>query len=320
MFDKIPTIDKPQEILEIAFKKSKKIIISDRHPFYKKKKTILAKIESFSTSIINRFKNYEKKFPSIDNLPKFYQELIDIKISVDKLKHSLGTIGWAKKTCEHIFLSQIKYLRKTNDIKYLIKKEKEIYGRISSVVKQVGKDLEYLSNAGKILKKFPIIEDIDTVVLAGYPNVGKSSLLKSMSKAKPKIATYPFTTKEIFIGHIIRKKHYIDKKIQIIDTPGLLDRAIDKKNDIELQAIAAMKYLTSLIVFILDPSETCGYSLKDQKSLLNQIKKMFIDSEIIIVENKTDLKKTKSKYLQISCQNNKGIEKLIDEIFRYFED
>ena len=141
-----------------------------------------------------------------------------------------------------------------------------------------------------------------------------------MSKAKPKIATYPFTTKEIFIGHIIRKKHYIDKKIQIIDTPGLLDRAIDKKNDIELQAIAAMKYLTSLIVFILDPSETCGYSLKDQKSLLNQIKKMFIDSEIIIVENKTDLKKTKSKYLQISCQNNKGIEKLIDEIFRYFED
>ena len=319
MFKYIPTVSDSQEILDRAFKKTKKVIISDRHPFYKKKKTMIKKIETFSTTIIEILNNYVKNYPSINNLPKFYQELIDITLSVDKLKKSLGAIDWAKKTSEKIFLSQIRYLRKTGELKIIMKKENEIYGRISSVVKQVNKDLNYLSEAGKILKKFPTVEDIETVVLAGYPNVGKSSLLTCLSNAKPKIATYPFTTKEIFIGHIKYNIKYIDKKIQIIDTPGLLDRDIDKKNDIELQAIAAIKHLADMIIFILDPTETCGYSKKDQESLYKELKKMFKDLNFLIVENKIDIKKTKSKNLKINCKTGEGIEELRKEIINFYD-
>ncbi len=320
MFEKIPTILKADEILDISFKRAKKIVISDRDKFYRKKKTIIAKTESFSKNITERLGKYVKVFPSIDNLSGYYQGLIDIKIDTDKLKKSLGAVNWAKNTCENIYNSQIKSLKKSGDIDFLIKKQKEIYGRISSVVKQINTDLKILSEAEKILKKFPNVEDIPTVVIAGYPNVGKSSLLRCLSSAKPKVAIYPFTTKEIHIGHITKKERYIEKKFQLIDTPGLFDRDISKKNKIEKQAILALKHLADIILFVFDPSETCGYEFKKQKNLLDQMKKMFEESIFIIVENKSDIKKTNSKNLKISCEKKKGIDELIKKLYKNYPE
>ena len=319
MFDKIPTVLNYQEILDIAFKRTQKIAISDKDAFYRKKKTIIAKTESFSQTITNILDRYVKRFPSINNLPMFYQEIIDIKLDTNRLKKSLGAIDWAKKTIEKIYKIQSKQFKKTKDIDYLMKKQKEIYGRISSIVKQVKNDLLVLSEAQKKLRKFPVIEDIPTIVIAGFPNVGKSSLLRCMSHAKPKIAVYPFTTKQVHIGHMKRTEKFIEKKFQIIDTPGLLDREIDKRNDIEKQAIAALKYLADIIVFVIDPSETCGYTYKDQKNLLEDMKKMFDKSDFIVVENKTDIKKTKEDTLKISCEKNKGIKELIDKVYEIYE-
>jgi len=320
MFEKIPSILTADQILDIAFKKTKKIVISDRDKFYRKKKTIIAKTESFSESIIQRLDKYVKVFPSINNLSEYYQELIDIKIDVNKLKKSLGAVNWAKDTCEKIYKTQIKSLKKSGDIDFLTKKQKEIYGRISSVVKQVKNDLEMLSKAKKILKDFPVIEDIPTIVIAGYPNVGKSSLLRCLSSAKPKVAVYPFTTKEIYIGHIKKEERYIEKKFQIIDTPGLLDRPLSEKNEIEKQAILALKHLADIILFVFDSSETCGYKIENQKKLLSQIKKMFKNCIFLVVENKSDIIKTKSKYLKISCKNNEDIDKIITELFKLYKE
>ena len=169
------------------------------------------------------------------------------------------------------------------------------------------------------MKKFPSIQDVPTIVIAGYPNVGKSSLLRHLSAAKPEIAIYPFTTKQVIVGHIKIKEKYSTKTFQIIDTPGLLDRPLSKRNDIEKQAIAALAHLADLIVFMIDPSETCGYSLKDQYNMLDQIKNLFGDVPIVVVENKADLKKTESSTFKISCENKEGIEELTTEILKMIE-
>lgn len=315
----MPEIKNAEEIIDAAFRKTKKIKIVDRNAFYRKKKTILSKTESFSTIIIQTLENYVKQFPSIDQLPMFYQELMDIKFDTNKIKKSLGAVDWARKTCQKIYSSQFSHLRKTGDIGFLEQKQKEIHGRITSVIKQINKELETLIEAQKIMKTFPNITDDPAVVIAGYPNVGKSSLLRCLSKAKPMVAQYPFTTKEIFVGHMEKKIKYENIRLQLIDTPGLLDRPLSERNDIEKQAIAALEHLSQIIVFVFDPSETCGYSLKDQEKLLLQMKKMFKNSEIITVENKTDYKETDSKHLKISCENKKGIEELREEIFKKYE-
>ena len=315
MFKKIPSVFSAEELLDISFKRAKKVQIHDRNIFYKKKKTIIAKTDSFATNVISFLEKYVKEFPSIEKLPSFYQELINIKIDNDKLKKSLGAVDWARKTCKNIYSKQVKSLKKSKNIDFLKMKQQEIHGRLSSVVKQVNKDLIFLSDSQKIINKFPDISEVPTVVIAGYPNVGKSSLLKCLSSAKPEIAQYPFTTKEIHVGHIEKKDRHIIKRYQIIDTPGLLDRPLSARNKIEKQAIAALTHLADLVVFVLDPSETSGYSLDDQKHLLSNIKKMFSDSDILLVENKADVKKTKSSHLKISCETGEGIDILLNEIF-----
>jgi len=319
MFTKIPIILNAEQLLDRAIRKTKKIQIHDRDVRFKIKKTTIARIDSFATVIISTLEKYVKEFPSIEQLPSFYQEIIDIKIDTDKLKKSLGAVDWARKTCAMIYSKQGRALKKTGNIDFLKQKQKEIYGRISSVLKQIDEHLMFLATAQNIMKKFPDIQDVPTVVIAGYPNVGKSSLLRLLSSAKPKIAQYPFTTKQIHVGHIERKEKYVKKQYQIIDTPGLLDRPLSKRNDIEKQAIAALTHLADLIVFISDPSETCGYSLKDQLNMLSQIKEIFSDVPFIFVENKVDLKKTNSSHLKISCTNNEGIDEVIKEIFKILD-
>ena len=319
MFTKIPIILDAEQLLDRAIRKTKKIQLHDRDVRFKIKKTTIARIDSFATVIISTLEKYVKEFPSIEQLPSFYQEIIDIKIDTNKLKKSLGAVDWARKTCAMIYSKQRRALKKTGNVDFLKQKQKEIYGRISSVVKQIDEHLMFLATAQNIMKKFPYIQDVPTVVIAGYPNVGKSSLLRLLSSAKPKIAQYPFTTKQIHVGHIERKEKYVKKQYQIIDTPGLLDRPLSERNDIEKQAIAALTHLGDLVVFILDPSETCGYLLEDQLNMLSQIKEIFSDIPFLVVENKVDLKKTNSSHLKISCTNNEGIDELIKEILQILD-
>ncbi|OGS40081.1 MAG: hypothetical protein A3K77_00185 [Euryarchaeota archaeon RBG_13_31_8] len=314
MIKNLPDVLKANELLENSFKKANKVEIVDRNAFFRKKKTIIAKTESFSTNITSNLEKYVKTFPSIENLPSFYSELLEIKIGVNKLKKALGAINWARKTCQEIYSKQSRSLVKSNKVDFLLKKQREVYGRICSIVKQVNDELITLSNAQNVLKDLPNIQEIPTVVIAGYPNVGKSSVLRCLSAAKPEIAQYPFTTKELHIGHIKLKEKYLTKQIQIIDTPGLLDRPIYQRNDIEKQAIAALAHLADVIIFVIDPTETCGYLLTDQLKLLSQVQNLFKDCSFIIVENKADIKKNDSKYLKISCETKEGVDILIKEI------
>jgi len=314
MFRNIPPVLRAKELIDRSIRQTKKIKIHDRDKRYEIKKTVIARTDVFISALLSHLESYVKNFPSLEKLPLFYQEIIDIKIDTNKLKKSLGAVDWAKKTVAMVYSTQSSSLTKTGNIDFLKQKQKEIYGRVSSIVKQVDKNLLFLANAQKILRTFPDIDDIPTVVIAGYPNVGKSSLMRKLSAAKPEVAQYPFTTKQIFVGHIEQTVRYEKKRYQIIDTPGLLDRPLKERNTIERQAIAALRHLADLIVFIFDPSGTSGYQMNEQTDMLENLKKLFHDVPFIILENKADIQSTGVGYRRISCTTNEGIEELRQEI------
>jgi nucleolar GTP-binding protein len=110
------------------------------------------------------------------------------------------------------------------------------------------------------------------------------------------------------------KKNYVTQKIQLIDTPGLLDRPLEKRNTIEKQAIAALRFLADVIILMSDPSESCGYSLTDQQQLRQQINELYPQIPLIEIENKVDAFQSSSKNLKISCKDGTNIDKVKQQI------
>ena len=72
MFSRMPFILTSDKLIEHALNNAKKIQIPDRVPRFKTKKTVIARTDSFVSSIITALERYVKEFPSIEQLPPFY--------------------------------------------------------------------------------------------------------------------------------------------------------------------------------------------------------------------------------------------------------
>lgn len=309
MFE-IPTILTSEELLDKAFRKALKVAVSGRSGVQRKRNISRRRIESLSQTIDSTLKKYVKSFPTIDGLHPFYRELINTLLDRNRLKRSLASLDWCRRTCIEIARESSRKMSRLKDPKRIDSVRKATYGRISSVVSEISEELLFLNQARQEMRKMPDIDpDIPTIVVSGYPNVGKSQLVRAMSSARPRIASYPFTTKRISIGHFKRE----NKSFQVIDTPGLLDRELEDRNAIERQAIHALEHTADLIIFILDPTETCGYELRAQKNLLKMVKEEFERIPVIPIENKVDISYTSSKNIKISALKGTGVDALIEK-------
>lgn len=322
----IPTIPTPDELLDKGFRRGKKAadeVRSSKMPRRLKPKRIEeVRVVTACQVIKDRLKMINDRTPTVEDLPIFYQDYIDITVGIDDLKKSLGALNWAYGIITQLEKDYAKKIRRYPPEK-ASQLRSQAYGRVASVAKKISKDLDFLDFAKSQLRNMPTIDfDATTIVIAGFPNVGKSTLLRQLTDAEPEIADYPFTTKGIQIGHIERNW----KHIQIIDTPGLLDRPISDMNDIEMNAMVALEDLADAILFIFDASETCGYTLEHQNNLLTEIQKVF-SAPIIVLFNKIDIAeyetgsdrfdyidkfiKMNENPLLISASEGEGIDKIL---------
>ncbi|MBI4392822.1 MAG: 50S ribosome-binding GTPase [Euryarchaeota archaeon] len=293
--------------MDKAYGRAAKNVSSEPDAIMRRRNTELSRLRAAQNIIDATLARYVDAFPSLQGLPPFYHSLIDVTVSIDKLKLSLGSLDWAREQIGSICDQSATRIRKLQG-DALERERMRAYGRTSSILRRIDKHLTFLNEAREVMRHFPDIDpESATIVIAGYPNVGKSSLLRYVSNAKPEIAPYPFTTKGIEIGHFVARRI----RFQAIDTPGLLDRPLDKRNKIELQAILALEHLADAIIFILDPSEHCGYTIEAQENLLGEVKKSFPDIPIVEVENKSDLLKRDTKRWTISTTSGEGVEELL---------
>jgi len=295
-----------KEIIDVAIKQAKKQARSKK----KWKEADLIKINSIHAITLGFLNTYIKE--SSEELTDFQKQLaetmINIKEKNKQIQRIKASIQILKKLKEEY---EIK-LKFGDTPKQNQQTMKEYLGRYSSVMKKIKTDKleKYIKN----LNQLPKIKKMNTIIIAGYPNTGKSQLLKTMSGHKVQTAPYPFTTKELLIGYV--KNRY--DKVQLIDTPGILDRPIKKRNEIEQKAVLALKYLSKNVLFLIDTSETCAYTIKEQENLLNEIKKKF-NPKIITVQTKIDLphRQIKTDY-KVNTKDKEQVEELRKKIIKKF--
>ncbi len=167
-----------------------------------------------------------------------------------------------------------------------------------------------------------IIADIGII---GLPNAGKSSLLAAITRAKPKIADYPFTT----INPNLGVAFYDNKEVTLADIPGLVEGAHKGigLGDKFLRHIERCKVLLHLIDLTNDDLED-NY-LKIREELKAYSKSLSLKKEIIFL-NKSDLleseeidkkvkdfkKKIKKKYKIVSLNLKKDILNIKKELIK----
>jgi nucleolar GTP-binding protein len=184
------------------------------------------------------------------------------------------------------------------------------YGRLSSHVREVDADLLRLREIDAFLKERPSLDPASPIlVVAGFPNVGKSSLVARLSSARPKIADYPFTTLSIAVGHA----DLGFDRLQVVDTPGVLGRA-KHANPAEAEAETTVRRAATVVLFVIDPTGTSGQSVEEQEGLLDRWRKEFPALPIIPVETKVDLARRTVDRAQVSSVTGEGIEDLLARI------
>lgn len=308
---KIPTVMTSEELMEKAFHRASKIRKNGTNALDSKKKTALAKITASGDIVVTSLNNYVNRFPRLDKEDDFFPELVDIVIGIDRYKKALGAVNWCATKADKLKNDTLRDIRRTKDPEIVEATRRSFYGRLNSYVDRISDDLLFLQDAKNKFRRLPAVDaSVPTVVVAGFPNVGKSNLVTVLSTATPEIAPYPFTTKGVIVGHIEDDW----RKYQIIDTPGLLDRQFDERNDIEKQAVLALRYLTDVMLFVIDPSETCGFSREVQEKLLKTVEEGFEGVPIIVAESKCDIMKTGDGRMFFSAQSGENMDVLTETV------
>jgi GTP-binding protein len=171
-----------------------------------------------------------------------------------------------------------------------------------------------------ILLELKLIADVGII---GLPNAGKSTLIRCLSKARPRVAAFPFTTKSPVLGMV----EYKDHSFSIIEIPGLIKDAHKGKGLGHLFLRHAER--VRLFLHLLDISKPAVDEIYTDYLTLNRelglYKKDLSNKPQIIVGNKIDIETAKEnledlekriggKIIAISAQEGIGIKELIKKI------
>ena len=258
----------------------------------------------FGTNLKERMIKDLELFPQPSSFHPLDRQIIEFSISTheknisynDRMPFYVEKIKRAKKITtriNHIVNNIIKKNLKSADspkeVNEILKEGKYELRELISDSDQ--NDWKQLSDMAIFLRGLPVLDlNLSTISLVGAPNVGKSSLVRALSSGKPEVNHYPFTTRGILIGHldvlnnnknILDNKYNtfdIDKYIQVIDTPGILNRPYKSRNNIEKLTFSVLDNTSSAIVFVMDFSKF-GLATEEQLEMRAEIQNRYLTND-----------------------------------------
>uniref|UniRef100_A0A671K416 Nucleolar GTP-binding protein 1 n=1 Tax=Sinocyclocheilus anshuiensis TaxID=1608454 RepID=A0A671K416_9TELE len=290
-FKKIMVVPTAKDFIDITLSKTQRktpTVIHKHYQIHRIRHFYMRKVKFTQQNYHDRLSQILTDFPKLDDVHPFYADLMNVLYDKDHFKLALGQINIAKNLIDNVAKDYVR-LMKYGDSLYRCKQLKRAaLGRMCTILKRQKQSLEYLEQVRQHLSRLPTIDpNTRTLLLCGYPNVGKSSFINKVTRADVEVQPYAFTTKSLFVGHMDYK--YL--RWQVVDTPGILDHPLEERNTIEMQAITALAHLRAAVLYVMDVSEQCGHALSQQLELFNNIRPLFANKPLIVMANKCDVRK-----------------------------
>ncbi|KAJ7545018.1 hypothetical protein O6H91_09G103200 [Diphasiastrum complanatum] len=291
-FQQLPMVAPSSEILGMALRRAKIVRptkgISN---IAKRERNRGAKqLDALMKELSVPLRIYLQEFPERERLHLYEQSLLELTLGEGKYEEVLENVDAIRKKILNVGKNYASVCAKG-------------FSKLEELYRKHGKAVDDLKDVAKILRAMPVVHlHIPTLCLVGAPNVGKSSLVRVLSSGKPEVCNYPFTTRGISMGHIFVNS----ETFQVTDTPGLLRRPDDERNNLEKLTLAALNHLPTAVLYVHDLTGDCGTSVQDQFHIYQDIKRRFSDRPWIDVVSKADL---------LSLQQSNVQESIDDEEF-----
>ena len=308
-FGKIQTVPPLGDFLDIVLSKTQRktpTVIHKGYAIIRIRNFYMRKVKFTRDTFDEKLGAILQDFPRIEDIHPFYGDLLNVLYDKDHYKLALGQMNTARHMIDNVARDYVKLLKYGDSLYRCKQLKRAALGRMATIMKRQKDTLLYLEQVRQHLSRLPSIDpNTRTLLLCGYPNVGKSSFMNKLTRANVEVQPYAFTTKSLFVGHMDYK--YL--RWQVIDTPGILDHPLEERNTIEMQSITAMAHIRACVLFFLDLSESCGYTIQQQISLFESLRPLFANKPLLLVCNKVDLMRPN----QLSPEDFSILQGLLDQ-------
>ena len=294
-----PKIPKSKDILDAVINKVRRVKDYQRNDMAHKY------ISLYQIEVTEKLKYVSDKLPDYDTVNEYYGMMfknVCPKSTMEKYRnHITSNITVINKLSER-YKRQLMKMQgsrsKKFDKDFFVRIKKEYVGRLSSVLRNLDSTFDKLLNLEKEFKRIANPDfNLKTIVLVGIPNAGKTTYLTKITEATPEINSYAFTTKALNVGYFKRRQ----ETFQVIDTPGLIHHDFKEMNAIEKQAIAAIKAISDLIVFVYNPT----ISKSEQEEMLKTLRENNPGKKLVVSS-------TYGKAGLLEGQENVTMEELVE--------
>ncbi|KAK9094495.1 hypothetical protein Scep_025964 [Stephania cephalantha] len=287
-FQKLPMVMPSIDIISSAMRKAKRVgPTKGIANIAKREKNKGAKqLDALMKELVVPLRDYIENFPNKKHLHPYERDLIKLTLGDGNYEEVLGRVNSLKKKVVSVAKERASLCAKSLSKREAVERLNEGLKNVEEIFKLEGNAVDDLLNIAKTLRAMPVVDlERPTLCLVGAPNVGKSSLCRILSTGKPEVCNYPFTTRGILMGHIIINC----ERFQVTDTPGLLRRHDEDRNNLEKLTLAVLTHLPTAILYVHDLSGECGTSPSDQFVIYKEIRERFSDHLWIDVVSKCDL-------------------------------
>ncbi|BBN16263.1 nucleolar GTP-binding protein [Marchantia polymorpha subsp. ruderalis] len=287
-FQQLPMVSPANEILVSALRRAKMvkatkgIVNAAKRERNKGAKQLDALIKELTTPL----RLYLQKFPQRRHLHAYERALLELTLGDGMYEEVLARVDLLRKKILDLGKNYASLCAKSTTKAEAEERLEEGFSRLEELFKKQGKAVDDLKEHAKTLRAMPVVRiRTPTLCLVGAPNVGKSSLVRILSSGKPEVCNYPFTTRGISMGHF----EIESRRFQVTDTPGLLKRPDDERNNIEKLTIAALAHLPTSVLYVHDLTGECGTTVPNQFAIYNEMRERFADRPWLDVVSKADL-------------------------------
>ncbi|KAE8745997.1 hypothetical protein FOCC_FOCC007255 [Frankliniella occidentalis] len=290
-FKKIAVVPTAKDFVDITLSKTQRktpTVVHKQYKISRIRQFYMRKVKFTQQNFHDRLSQIIQEFPKLDDIHPFYADLMNVLYDKDHFKLALGQLNTARHLVDNVSKDYVRLL-KFGDSLYRCKTLKRAaLGRMATIMKRQAPNLQYLEHVRQHLARLPSIDPYTrTILITGFPNVGKSSFVNKITRADVEVQPYAFTTKSLYVGHTDYK--YL--RWQVIDTPGILDHPLEERNVIEMQAVTALAHLRACVLYFVDLSEQCGHTIEEQVQLYESIKPLFANKPLLVVLSKSDVLK-----------------------------